>query len=292
MANNTTSRYLANPKRTPKRSLQKAVARFLEALARSSVAVSNLGLFSTLILYYHRLLKPTGIFSIRIKKLAKRFYFRGNIDWGVMTHFYKPGYRIVDDVSDEKINLIIDAGANIGIETLRFRFFHPNARIICIEAEKSNFELLERNVSNDTKLTLINAGLYNKNCKLKIYNGGTSNESFKIIEVTADDTNYDVLGMSMLDIIKNNYVPEIDILKLDIEGAEKWVFDETADNWICKVKVLIFECPDADAPGTTSQIYDVLRRNQLRFNTFIHGENLVLIRNDVHWKLVTDLFFE
>jgi FkbM family methyltransferase len=274
----------------PQENASHLVIRTLEAQARFAVAVCNLGLRSSLQLFgWHRLFKPVGIFELFIKKLNRRFRYRGNIDWGVMTHFYKPGYVINDTASDQKVGIIIDAGANIGTETLRFRHFHPGARIIAIEAEKQNFSLLSDNIRPDRNIFPIHAGLYSKTCRLKIEKRGASNESFSVSEVAADAAEYDVIGLSVPEIMREHRLDHIDILKLDIEGAERWVFDATADAWIGKVKVLIFECPDNDAPGTTAQIYDVLARNGLRFDTHLHGENLVLIRHDVDWKLQSDL---
>ncbi len=277
----------------PQENASHLVIRTLEAQARFAAAVCNLGLKSSLQLFgWHRLFKPVGTFELFIKKLNRRFRYRGNIDWGVMTHFYKPGYVINDSASNRKVEIIIDAGANIGTETLRFRHFHPGAKIIAIEAEKQNFSLLTANTRHDSSIFATHAGLYSKTCRLKIENRGASNESFCVSEVAADAAEYDVAGLSVPDIMREHGLDHIDILKLDIEGAERWVFDASADAWIGKVMVLIFECPDSDAPGTTAQIFGVLARNGLRFDTHLHGENLVLIRRDVDWKLESDLLLQ
>lgn len=273
--------------------IQKSIVRALEAQARLAVAIFNLGPASAVSLFFwHRLIKPTGTFRLFIRKLRRPFYFRGNIDWGIVTHFYKPGYVINDRNSARKVGLIIDAGANIGTETLRFRFFHPTATIVSIEAEKGNFDLLCRNTAADLKIFPVNAGLHSKSCKLKVTNAGSSNESFRIEEVDLASPDFDVVGLAVPQLIETYKIDEIDILKLDIEGAERWVFDQTADAWIHKVRVIIFECPDSDAPGTTAQIFDVLRRNGIAVRTYLHGECLVLIRHDVDWTLEADLLFD
>src|ERR1017187_9470955 len=41
---------------------------------------------------------------------------------------------------------IIDAGANIGFSVLYFLIYFPNAKVICIEPEESNFNLLLKNL--------------------------------------------------------------------------------------------------------------------------------------------------
>ena len=227
----------------------------LELPSRVFAAMCNLGLRSTVKLFvWHRLFQPSGTFSILIKKLDRPFFFRGNIDWGVLTHFYKPGYAIDDRASLRKVRTIIDAGANIGSETLRFRFFHPEAMIVAIEPENGNYDLLVKNVGPDRNIFPVRAGLHSRACKLKVINLGANHESFRIEELDSGVAAYDVIAISIPQLMERFHLTQIDILKLDIEGAERWVFDDTADAWIDKVKVIIFECPDSEAPGTTAQI--------------------------------------
>ena len=77
---------------------------------------------------------------------------------------------------------------------------------------------------------------------------------------------------------------EIDILKIDIEGAEYELFDESSHKWLPCVKCIVVECPDADRPLTTQKIFSRYRELQIDVNTYISGENLILIRNDVNWE--------
>ena len=108
-------------------------ARLFAYLQRFSVACDNFGIVSAIRLFYYCRFKsfPSGV-SLRVRKLRRAIVFRGRTDKGVMSHFFKPGYRILDTV-DNPVLVIVDAGANIGDETLRFRHFHPHARIVAIE---------------------------------------------------------------------------------------------------------------------------------------------------------------
>ena len=42
----------------------------------------------------------------------------------------------------ERVRVILDCGANVGITALYFAWRYPNARIFCIEPDDQNFELL------------------------------------------------------------------------------------------------------------------------------------------------------
>ena len=50
------------------------------------------------------------------------------------------------DFAVDRPSVIIDAGANIGLASIWFASKFPEARILAIEPEKSNYELLVRNV--------------------------------------------------------------------------------------------------------------------------------------------------
>jgi FkbM family methyltransferase len=263
-------------------------ARAFAYLQRFSVACENFGVVSAVRLFALSRGKPVpaGV-SLPVRGLGREVVFRGWTDKGVMSHFFTPNYRIRDSAVNP-VRVIVDAGANIGIETLRFRHFHPQARIVAIEPDSGNFSVLSRNAGADGKIELLKSGLWSHKCRLHII-PGESAEGFRAQEVKGEPQPGDVDALSIPSIMESFGLDEIDILKLDIEGAEYQVF--TADDvasWITRVKVLIFECPDADRPGTTQTIFETLAG--LDFVCHIHGENLVLIRSDTGWKLESKLY--
>src|ERR1700677_2153569 len=113
-------------------------ARAFAYLLRFSVACENFGLVSaTRLLVYCRAKPIAAGVSIPVRRLGRTIVFRGRTDKGVMSHFFTPNYRIRDSATNP-VRMIVDAGANIGVETLRFRHFHPDARIVAIEPDSGN----------------------------------------------------------------------------------------------------------------------------------------------------------
>jgi FkbM family methyltransferase len=269
-----------------------SLLRLLSFAQRFVIGAHNFGLLGALkVLWFYRVRIPAQPASIWLKRPRQRFHFRGAADKGVMSHFCKEGYRIRDGQTAERVRFIVDAGANIGDETTRFRFFHPDATIVALEPEPGNFRLLERNTQASSQTIALNKGLWSRECRLAIQ-PGTSNESFKVTEVHDPAAAHDVVATSVPDLMRQFGVAEIDILKLDVEGAEREIFAAQDADWIAKVKVFIFECPDNDAPGTTQVIFDALRRTGRVYDCQLHGENIVLIRRGVPWTLDRDVFFE
>lgn len=209
------------------------------------------------------------------------------MDKGVLSHFYGPGYRILDSAANP-VRVIIDAGANIGDETLRFRHFHPDAQIVAIEPDSGNYSILSRNVSADQGIHVLKSGLWSHECKLRVTPGVTA-EAFRVEEVDNEPQPGDVDAVSISSIMTRFSFNEIDILKMDIEGAEYEVFSSPEiDSWIGRVKVFIFECPDADRVGATQRIFEKLAN--LEFKCHIIGECFVLIRRDAGWALVSNTY--
>jgi FkbM family methyltransferase len=253
-------------------------------MERFFIATENLGFTNAVKLFS---LASLGVHSddvaLPVSLLKRDIHFRGVDDKGVMSHFFTPGYRIVD-TPDQRVRVIVDAGANIGDETIRFRYFHPDATIVALEPQPGNYRLLTKNVEGDPNTIIMPKGLWSHECDLNIV-ASDSNEGFSVCEVPIGTGEVQAVSIdSILAMLSSRSdCNGIDILKLDIEGAEYEVFSKNYEAWIPRVKVIIVECPDQDRPGTAMTIFRAL--SGLDFNMSICGENLVMIRNDVPWKV-------
>jgi len=261
-------------------------ARAFAYASRFFVAVENLGFASSLkifALYRLRIKRESVIFA---RKLNRSIHFRGAAD-GVLSHFFYPGFRI-RDTPEHPVRFIIDAGANVGVETLRFRHFHTEAFIVALEPEEGNHRMLLKNVGQDEKVAVLQAGLWSHQCSLSIVTTEQdNNEAFQVREA-ANSESGTVSAVSVQSLINRFGCADVDILKMDIEGAEYQVFSQYFESWIDRVKVFIFECPDHEHPGVAFSIFRALEGKP--FDCFIQGECLVLIRRDTGWKVESNLF--
>lgn len=261
-----------------------SLIRLLDAARGFVVAIHNVGWVGAIrifLLYRRRI--PAHPVQLHLKGTKSRFFFRGAADRGVLSHLHKEGYRIRDRNGD-RVRFIVDAGANIGDETLRFRVFHPDAFIVAIEPEPANYALLKRNVSGDDRIVAVNKGLWSHVTTLSVL-PGSSNEGFSVVESPQGDT----AATAIPELMSRFGYGEIDILKLDIEGAEAVVVPSGASTWLAEVKVLIFECPDHEREGATMAIFQALNRCGRQFRCAVHGENIIAIRADVSWRLESAL---
>ena len=173
--------------------------------------------------------------------------------------------------------VIIDAGANIGLASVYFANKYPDAKIIAIEPEESNFELLKENTSPYPNIIPLHAALWNRNEEINLVDPGLGKWGFmtdgkRSLGESPDNVCHAVKAFTVDRIIKDYGLERVNILKMDIEGAEKEVFTDTSA-WIDSVDSIIVELHERMKPGCNRSFY-------VGSNGFDHewsqGENVYL----------------
>jgi FkbM family methyltransferase len=120
-----------------------------------------------------------------------------------------------------RVRTIVDCGANIGLASLYLAERYPNAHVYAIEPHPDNFKLLCANVASQKRITPIQACIAGDLSKRKFITldapawGNQTNSRGAGIEVPA----------ATIDAVMENFgIDFIDVLKIDIEGAESEVF--------------------------------------------------------------------
>lgn len=174
------------------------------------------------VLFFYLLKKKGQSFTIRLHG----FKIKAN-DARALVGMYREIFlqKQYDFKADSKSPLIIDCGANIGIATLFYKKNIPQAQIICIEADPAVADVLMENVkeNNLQEITVIDkAAWINENEKLLFSNQGSDSGS-----VFGTGSKIEVTTMRLKDLISSH--KEIDMLKMDIEGAEIDVLEDCAE---------------------------------------------------------------
>ena len=170
---------------------------------------------------------------------------------------------------------IIDGGGYVGLAALYFANVYPDAKIVSVEPESDNYNLLVENTRAYDNIHTIQSGIWNKSAYLKVKDVGLGNWGFVVEECDTEDAET-FKALSISDIMAQYQVDEIDILKLDIEGAEKEVFTHDYDRWLPKTKILIVELHDRKKEGCSSAFIKAMVNYD--FNIHPMKENLICIR--------------
>jgi methionyl-tRNA synthetase len=150
---------------------------------------------------------------------------------------------------DRPPSAIIDGGANIGASSVDFALRYPDARIIAIEPEEENFQLLVRNTKPFPNIFPVKAALWCEKTDVAILDGGTGAWGFQTVENNpgAGSILQTVSAVTVDRLMEEYGISFIDVLKLDIEGSEVEVLESSA-SWLHKVEVLIIELHEEIRP--------------------------------------------
>lgn len=167
---------------------------------------------------------------------------------------------------------IVDAGAHIGLSALFFARSFPASRIVAIEPAPSNLQLLQRNCAGENSIQILPAALWNRSAELACENAAAATWSYRMFERPPSDTEPAIRGMTMEEVFQLTGWAEVDLLKIDIEGAEAELFGESATPWLGRVKAIAIELHDRVRPGCSRQFYD--RTHDHLVAQEIRGENV------------------
>jgi FkbM family methyltransferase len=173
---------------------------------------------------------------------------------------------------------IIDAGANVGYASLFFKANFPNAKILSIEVDSDNFLQIQRNfaLNNFTSLIPVKKALWKRIAHLEIKRDFRDQTecSYYVDEVDRDTG---LEGYSLDHFMNQQGWTFVDVLKIDIEGSERYLFesDELADNLLAKTNLLAIEIHDEF--NIRSTIYRHLKRNNFQY--FDHGDLTIAHRS-------------
>lgn len=168
---------------------------------------------------------------------------------------------------------IIDAGANVGYTSLFMATRHPTARVIAIEPEESNFAQLQRNVSHLPQVTPVKGGLWPREAYLYVENPHDVKSGFRLGESPAARTG-SIRATTVSALMKQFGVEQIDICKIDVEGAECEIFSDPAcHEWLARTRMLIIELHDRFRPDSSAIVDRALAQHPHSRET--RGDNVV-----------------
>ena len=176
------------------------------------------------------------------------------------------------------VTRIIDAGANTGIASIFFKMKYKEAKIAAIEIENSNVVMLRKNLLH-RDFIIYQKALYNKKSFFKVDDPYHATNSFIIKEVTENEK-YDIESVTIDEILKDQNWDMVDILKVDIEGAEKVLFGSNYQSWLAKIRVVMIETHDRMVPGCSCTVIKAMKEFNFALFTTAQG-TLVFCNQEV-----------
>jgi FkbM family methyltransferase len=129
--------------------------------------------------------------------------------------------------------VIFDCGANLGFATIFFNWIYPKSKIFSFEPEPRTYALLKDNI---LKNKLSNVKIHNKalsliDGKIAFFSGDSPGSlGASINKNRGGNTQNYVDSIKLSNFIKNNDIQKIDLIKMDIEGAEIDVIKDLSES--------------------------------------------------------------
>jgi FkbM family methyltransferase len=184
--------------------------------------------------------KPTVMVETRD---GARFQVRVNTsDRFVVWEIWKA--RVYDDarLPIRAGDVVVDIGAHIGAFAVRAARLAHRGQVYAYEASSNNYALLTKNrqLNGLENLHVKNRAVSNRHGMLPFYTVAGNGALGSLVQ-TMSDSGEQVQAMPFADIIAEHGIERVDLLKVDVEGAEYDILLNGPDDMLAKVQRVVLE---------------------------------------------------
>lgn len=158
-------------------------------------------------------------------------------------------------------SFVVDLGANAGYSSAYFLNCFPNARLVAVEPDPRNAEICRLNLAPyGERVRILQGAIWSECTELSLLTQSSETKGRECAtQVTEDGTGSQekVPAWDMETLMQMVHCSEIDLLKIDIEGAERAVFCDRAQSWLERVRNL---CIELHGDGCNEAVFGQLSR--------------------------------
>lgn len=189
--------------------------------------------------------------------------------------------------------VIVDCGANVGYAAAYFAHRYPQARVVAVEPDAQNFAVLVRNARLfGRRIEPLRAALWNADERIVLQDPGLGAWGLRTVRAVPEQVDATVDAVTMESLLRRLGLEAIDLLKVDIEGAECELFEHPAP-WIQRVRIMAVELHDRFRPGCTDALMHAVRlggfTHEIRrgeHRAFCRQADLANSRAAHHWQTI------
>jgi FkbM family methyltransferase len=153
--------------------------------------------------------------------------------------------------------VIVDLGANKGEFSRRAKLQY-DAQCISVEA---NPELADELQRDNARLNVMNCAVSNSHQPITFYVSADSESSSIVPNVSGEQASERTVEAKTLDdVIEENHLDRINLLKVDIEGAELPMIGSLSDNTLEKIDQITIEFHDFTGAISKKDVTDIVKR--------------------------------
>ena len=162
------------------------------------------------------------------------------------------GYDV--PVADGSCDVIVDLGAKTGLASVFFAHRHPGATIVAVEPARDNFRLLAANAQHRPAIICVEAAIAPTDGQVELQDSVLPGRrvqawAHRTVERGSGLGSYAVEAISLPTLMRRYGLGFIDILKIDLGGAEYGLFAAEDLAWLDTVGMILIEMHDRFVPG-------------------------------------------
>lgn len=138
----------------------------------------------------------------------------------------------------EDPDVIVDLGSNVGISVLYFKSRFPSARVVAAEPLPEALRRLRANTDHLDGVEVVAAAVSSEDGPLRLYSGDES-WAASTFSGNGRGTTVEVEGLTLDRLVADRGLERIDLLKMDVEGAEEAVLSTTGA--LDRIGSIVFE---------------------------------------------------
>jgi FkbM family methyltransferase len=185
----------------------------------------------------------------------------------------------------QNLNSIVDLGGNIGLASAWLLSTFPKAKVVTIEANPDNYALLDANLQPyGERAAIVKGGVWPRRTKLAVVRRENESDA-QVREAVPDDKPANIVeGWDIPSLMAIGGFDSIDLLKIDIEGAEVGLLSDGADRWLPHVRNISIElhgpeCEQALESALRDYEYTRATRGELIFFSGLRSKNATVHRS-------------
>jgi FkbM family methyltransferase len=181
---------------------------------------------------------------------------------------------------------VVDCGANVGLFALFLAIRAPGIRVHCFEPAPDTLERLRENIETnhlDAMVTTYPYALAKENARRALrQHPSTGQRSFIGTALYVRERSDAVECIDLASAIERCRLETVDLLKLDIEGAEVEVLESVDPSLWKRVRRVVLEYHDDLRPGSRERVISILNAAGFHYirsiTTFPHSESTGIIQ--------------
>lgn len=153
--------------------------------------------------------------------------------------------------------VVIDIGANLGYFTRLFSdLVGPSGKVYAFEPDEDNWEYLTKNTATRANVFLYKQAISNVDDTIDFYHVTGMTGTHTTLPV-ADSEKRNVLAKKLDSFLATNGIEHVDVVKIDVEGAEEFVFEGMAQTFSQNPSpIVVFEY----TPDTSKALFEKLNK--------------------------------